>query len=104
MSVSSERLLTQLQESKPKLYPSLARITSAAGGRLEQEDFAMPKRKAKSIETGLTRCRSEAASLGDELLTFLIDIALRHLRRPGVRPESYLEINDQTIGCLRLLN
>jgi hypothetical protein len=64
----------------------------------------MPKRKAKSIEMGLTRCRTEAAALGDELLTFVIDIALRRLRRPGVRPESRPEINDQTIGFLRLLH
>jgi hypothetical protein len=64
----------------------------------------MPKRKAKSIEVGLTRCRTEAAALGDELLTFLIDIALRQLRKSEVRPESNLGINDQTIGCLRLLH
>jgi len=46
----------------------------------------MPKRiTAKSVQYGLTRCRSQAATLGDELLLYLLDITLLHLRRKTAR-------------------
>jgi hypothetical protein len=57
----------------------------------------MPKRTiAEAIEIGLTRCRKDAASLDDELLLYLIDITLLHLRRKAARPE-----NDSRMGVTR---
>jgi len=48
----------------------------------------MPKRiTAKAVAYGLTRCRRQAATLGDELLLYLLDITLLYLRRKAARPE-----------------
>jgi hypothetical protein len=49
----------------------------------------MPRRiTANSIEIGLTHCRKDAVTLDDELLLYLIDIILLHLRRKAGRPEN----------------
>jgi hypothetical protein len=53
----------------------------------------MPKRiTAKSVEIDLTRCRSKAATLDDELLLYFLDIILLHLRRKAARPDPIAEL------------
>ncbi len=67
----------------------------------------MPKRiTAKSVEIDLTRCRSQAAMLNDELLLYLLDITLLHLRRKAARPDPIAELILGAIrsGCPRTLN
>jgi hypothetical protein len=59
----------------------------------------MPKRMtAKSVEIGLMRCREEAAMLDDDLLLYLLDVTLLHLRRKAARPDPLAEV---ILGAIR---
>jgi len=67
----------------------------------------MPKRiTAKSVEIDLTRCRNQAATLNDELLLYLMDITLLHLRRKAAGPDPIAELILGAIrsSCPRTLN
>jgi hypothetical protein len=67
----------------------------------------MPKRIiVKSVEIGLSRCREEAARLDDDLLLYLLDVTLLHLRRKAARPDSTAELILGAIrsGCPRMMN
>ncbi len=65
----------------------------------------MPKRFiAKSVEVGLTRCRSQAATLDDELLIYLIDITLLHLRKKAARPGDIPKVAAADGGGARVEN
>jgi|SRR5208337_760841 len=83
---------------RPELLPS------GAGVFLRQQALRdrmvprlMPKRiTAQCVEVSLKRCRRQAATLDDELLFYLIDITLLHLRRKAARPE-----NNATMGAIR---